>query len=109
MLAARGLRPSRSSPQPMDGILGTHNVGNGGFEHAMQCVAEYFEEAVAGYRLLGDSASVELLRRAQTLADNPAALEALTAEVDGGPWHGVPWGDTVRIGYARDHRDEFLL
>lgn len=69
---------------------------------------EDFEEAIAGYRLLGDQASVLLLQRAQALADDPVALEALTAEVSGGPWHGVPWADAARVVYVREHREEFL-
>ncbi len=85
------------------------DVANGGFEHAVQCAAEYFREAAAGYRLLGDEASVELMLRALALADEPAALEALNAEVDRSPWNGVPWGDAARIRYVRDHRDEFLV
>jgi hypothetical protein len=86
-----------------------YDVGNGGFEHSVDCAAEYYEEAIAGYRLLGDDASVELLQRAQALAHDPAALEALTHEVDGPPWHGVPWGDAARLAYVREHRDKFLI
>jgi hypothetical protein len=85
------------------------DIGNGGFEHAVECTAEYFQEAITGYRLLGDHASVQLLQRAHALADDPAALAALDAEVSGSPWHGVPWGDAARLDYVRDHRDEFLL
>jgi hypothetical protein len=86
-----------------------YDVGNGGFEHSVDCAAEYYEEAIAGYRLLGDHASAELLQRAQAHADDPAALDALADEVAGPPWDGVPWGDAARLAYVREHRNEFLI
>ena len=86
-----------------------YDVGNGGFDHSVDCAASFYDEAIAGYRLLGDHASAELLQRAQALADDPAVLVALIDEVNGPPWHGVPWGDAARITYVREHRDEFLI
>ena len=83
------------------------DVGNGGFEHAVGCTAEYFEEAIAGYRLLGDLAAKQLLQRARALAGDPVALRALDSEGER-PWHGLPSGKSARIVYVRDHRDEFL-
>ena len=85
------------------------DVGNGGFEHSVGCTGDYYEEAIAGYRLLGDHASAALLQRAKALAHDAAALEVLADEVAGPPWHGVPWGDAARIAYVRGHRDEFLI
>ena len=84
-------------------------VGNGGFAQAVDNVAEYWGEAIAGYRLLGDEASAVLLVQVQRAAGNDDALEAFDDEVEGPPWNGVPWGDESRVRYVRDHRDDFRL
>jgi hypothetical protein len=86
-----------------------YDIGNGGLDHAVECSGPYLDEAIAGYRLLGDAASTQLFQRAQSSADDPAALENLMSELNHAPWHGVPFGNAARIGYARAHRDEFLI
>jgi hypothetical protein len=84
-------------------------IANGGFAQAVENAAEYFNDAVAGYRLLGDEASADLIPRAQAMADDEHALQRLDDEVDGEPWNGVPWSDETRVRYLRAHRDEFRL
>lgn len=85
-------------------------IGNGGFEQVFENgVDEYFPDAKAGYLLLGDPASAQLLDRATAAAGDPAALDALDESLNGPPWNGVPWSDSKRIAYVRAHRDEFRL
>jgi hypothetical protein len=79
-------------------------VGNGGFSQALENARECLEEAIAGYEMLGDHESTELLQRA---IERSKALEALDEELEGPPWEGVPWGDARRLAYVRAHRDEF--
>ena len=79
-------------------------IGNGGFSQALENARQCLEEAIAGYEMLGDHESMELLQRA---IERSKALEALDAELDGPPWGGVPWGDARRLAYVRGHRDEF--
>lgn len=80
-------------------------VGSGGFVEAVECAAAYWDEAIAGYRLLGDESSAELLARCKGLDEK--ALETMDAVVAGPPWNGVPWSDSKRIEYVRAHRAEF--
>lgn len=82
-------------------------VGNGGFSQAIHNAATCFPDAIAGYELVGDHASAELLRRALESSHDEQALNALDEGLDGPPWHGVPWGDERRIAYVRAHRNEF--
>jgi hypothetical protein len=82
-------------------------VGSGGFAYALEVAGEYIDEAIAGYELLGDSASADLLRRARRSATDGDALNRLDEEVAGLPWNGVPWADVARIAYVRSHRHEF--
>ena len=85
-------------------------IGNGGFGQVFENgIDDYFEEAMAGYRMLDDEASVGLILRAQGPQDDEPALDALDQELDGSPWNGVPWSDELRVQYARSHRDEFRL
>ena len=83
-------------------------IGNGGFGQLFDNgYDEYLEDAKAGYRVLGDEPSVALLERAEAMRDDFAMLDALDQEINGAPWNGVPWSDSARIAYVRDHRDEF--
>jgi hypothetical protein len=85
-------------------------IGNGGFSQVFENgVDEFFPDAKAGYLLLGDVASAQLLDRAAAAAGDEAALDALDASLDGPPWNGLPWSDGKRISYARTHRDEFKI
>jgi hypothetical protein len=85
-------------------------IANGGFEQVFENgVDEYFPSARAGYLLLGDPASAQLLDRAEAVRQDPAALDELDQELDGPPWNGVPWSDAARVAYVRTHRDEFRL
>jgi hypothetical protein len=84
-------------------------VGNGGFGQAIENVADYFDEAIVGYRLLGDEPSASLLVDARAAADDDRTLERLDMMVSGPPWSGVPWADAARLAYVRQHRDEFRL
>jgi Domain of unknown function (DUF4375) len=82
-------------------------VGNGGFSQAVENVVQYFDEAIAGYRLLDDDASAELLASAQGLDPDDPELGSFDERVDGPPWNGVPWSDDVRVRYVRQQRDDF--
>lgn len=84
-------------------------AGSGGFDAALDNAGEYIDEALAGYRLLGDLPSVDLWERVLDAADDADLLDELSDEVEGPPWNGVPWGDTPRIAYVRAHRDEFRI
>lgn len=84
-------------------------VGNGGFEQALDSAGEYWDEAMAGYRLLDDDASVDLLRRVLAAGHDEDELELLLDAMDAPPWDGVPWRDAERVAYVRAHRDEFRL
>ena len=84
-------------------------IGNGGFAQAIDNASEFFEEAIAGYRLLDDEASAVLLRRASERSADDDALASMDAQLDAPPWNGVPWGDPMRLHYVRAHRDEFRL
>ncbi len=84
-------------------------VANGGFSQVFENgVDEYFPAARAGYLLLGDRASAELLDRATAAADDADTLNALDESLDDPPWNGdVPWSIAARVAYARAHADEF--
>ncbi len=83
-------------------------IGNGGMGQVFDNeYDEFLDEAMAGYRLLGDEASAQLLGRAEASSNDYEALDALDQELGGPPWNGVPWSDKSRIAYVRAHRDEF--
>lgn len=84
-------------------------VGNGGFAQAIDNASEFFDEAIAGYRLLGDDASAALLTRARDHSSGDAILAVMDGEVNGPPWYGAPWDDAMRLQHVRAHRDEFRL
>jgi hypothetical protein len=114
-LLGSGVSPEtlRSFPEGVRAFYATRTieweVANGGFRQAIDNAANCFEEAIAGYRLIGDDASAQLLARALRSTSDLEALAALDEEVDGAPWGGVPWGDSRRIAYVRAHREEFRL
>jgi hypothetical protein len=84
-------------------------VANGGFAQVFENgVDEYFPAARAGYVILGDRASAELLDRAAAAADDTDVLNELDESLDDPPWNGnVPWSVAARVAYARAHPDEF--
>jgi len=84
-------------------------IWNGGFSQALEVAGDYLDEVVAGYKILGDDESIAIVRRAQHVAQDEDALDALDNELDGPPWYGVPWSDEKRVRYVRAHRDEFRI
>ncbi len=83
-------------------------MGSGGIDGALETAAEYFDEAKAGYLLLGQEHSAALLERIRAAEDDDE-LDRLSAALEAPPWNGVPWADTERIALVRANRDQFLI
>jgi hypothetical protein len=82
-------------------------VGNGGFRQAAHNAGDFFDEAIAGYELMGLNESAALIREAKAQRNDDAALDALDERVTTAPWPGVPWADEARLAYVRTHREAF--
>ena len=83
-------------------------IGRGGVPSARDYAAEYLDMAKAGYRLLGQHHSAELVERIAT-ADTDEELEEIMGAIEGPPWNGVPWADAERVALVRASRAQFLI
>lgn len=79
-------------------------IGNGGVSAAVDYAGDYLEMAMAGYRLMGQEHSAELVERmvgADTDEEHDQIMDAI------GP--RIPWADAERVALVRANRDQFLI
>lgn len=83
-------------------------IGNGGVSAAVDYAGDYLDMAAAGYRLLGQEHSAELVERivrAETDEEQDQIMDAIGRP----PWNRIPWADAERIALVRANRDQFLI
>ena len=85
------------------------DIANGGLGYAFGASEPYVEFAIAGYRLLGDQSSADLLAAAKHDFDRARPIASFDEALASAPWNGAPWGDERRLELIRDHADDFLL
>ena len=101
-----------SHPPAVQAYLSTRmvewQIGSGGVDSALDYAGEYLDMAKAGYRLLGQDHSAELVERIAT-ADADEEFQEIMATIEGPPWNGVPWADAERVALVRASRGQFLI